>query len=312
MTWRPPHHDPEVELRDTLSEDAWREPVGLIVARHNLDGSDLFPFPTGSDIVWSAGEHVVKLTAPRWEAEIRAEADGLRRVSGRLGVATPQVLALDTLEGWPYLVMTHVPGLAIGEVWPGLDGPERVRLASDLGRLTRELHGLADATEAGAWPAFWERCTTGVAERHAQRGAPAELAAGIDTFLEEVGPLEPRGFGFLHTELLHDHILVEERGGRFELSGLIDFADSRVGAIDYEFAAPPEFLFRGEPGALRAFLLGYGEAAGDLTAERSRELLAWNLCHQFGHLTRAVRACPGPAPTTLDELAQGLFGVGEA
>jgi len=64
----------------------------------------------------------------------------------------------------------------------------------------------------------------------------------------------------LHTELLDEHVLVEERGGRYELSGLIDFADGRVGPAEYDFPAPVEFLFRGQPGLLGFFLRAYGYA----------------------------------------------------
>lgn len=309
MGWAPPEHDHQRELRDHLSIEDWHVPIALIAARHDLDASNLFPFSTGSDIVWSAGAHVIKLTAPMWTSEIAAEAAALQRVQGELDVATPNHVATGDIEGWPYVVMSHVPGQPIGELWADLDGADRVRLAGDLGRLTRAVNELGDESEAGAWPAFWEACTKDVGERHLKRGGPPEIAKEIDGFLAEVGELVPSAYGFLHTELLDVHILGEERAGRVELSGLIDFADSCVGPVEYEFAAPIDFLFKGEPGALRAFLLGYGVDESDLGPERSRRLLAWSLCHRFGSLPRMLAACGDRKPGTLEELAARLFDV---
>lgn len=309
MSWTPPTRDPEVELRDALTTEKWREPITQIAERHELDSRELFPFPTGSDVVWSAGEHVIKFTEPRWAEQMATEAENLKLVHGALVVGTPRLALVGELEGWPYLVMTHVAGEPIGDLWPSLAGEDRRRLAGDLGRLTKQLHALAGEEQATAWPSFWSECLHEVPERHARRGAPPELAREIAPFLGRVGPLTPSGFGFLHTELLHVHILAEQRAGHVELCGLIDFADSRVGAVEYEFAAPAEFLFKTEPGALRAFLLGYGEDPDQLDAERSRRLLAWSLCHQFGHLERMLVACGQARPTSLDDLAEKLFGL---
>jgi len=309
MAWTPPTHDPAVELRDHLLVEAWREPIAAIADRHGLAVTELAPFDTGSDIVWSAGGSVVKLTAPLWADEIEAEASALERVAGRLSVATPEVAAVGELAGWPYVVMSHVPGVPIGELWRDLDAAERRRLAGDLGRLTRELNELGSEEEAGDWPEFWARCTSEVGARHAKRGGPPELAEQIDAFLEGLGPLVPRGFGFLHTELLDQHVLAREVGGAIRLCGLIDFADSRVGPVDYEFPAPVDFIFKGEPGALRAYFLEYGEDPAELDGARELELCAWSLCHRFGSLPRMVAALGGEAPRSIEELARRLFSL---
>ena len=74
MSWTPPEHDRARELREHLPVDGWRAAVGAIAARHGLPTAGARPFETGSDVVWSLGEHVVKLTAPVWRDEIEAEA----------------------------------------------------------------------------------------------------------------------------------------------------------------------------------------------------------------------------------------------
>jgi hygromycin-B 7''-O-kinase len=304
-------HDPARELREQLSEDSWRAAAAEALAAHGLPADGLAPFASGSDVVWGTAAHVVKLTAPRWTDEIEAEARWLRHVHGRLGVATPEVIGVGALGGWPYLVMTRVSGVALGSVWPSLDRAERLRLAADLGALARELHALPLPGEEDGWEAFFAECRRDVRARHARGDVPAPLLDQIDLFLAEVGPLDGDRRAVLHTELLDEHVLVEERSGRVELAALLDFADGRVGPPEYEHAAPVEFVFRGEPGLLRAYLLAYGEAPAALSPTRSGRMLAWALSHRFGSLARMLRAVAPREPATLGELSEDLYGLVE-
>lgn len=305
MAWLPPpQHDVRNPLRPQLPVEAWRAAVLEIAERHELPTGELYSFASGSDVVWAVGECVVKLTAPHWTSEIDTEARSLASVEGKLPVATPRVLARGELAGWPYVAMTRVPGVALAEVWPGLGHPERVRLATDLGALVRELHGLDTGAQVDDWDRFWRTCRTDVGRRLERPGVPVELAREVDPFLASVGELETGGRVFLHTELLDQHVLVEQRDGRFELCALIDFADSRIGPAEYDFPAPVEFIFRGERGLLAAFLEAHGSPADEALAERR---LAWALSHRFGNLERLLRAVAPRRPGSLPELARMLF-----
>lgn len=310
MSFTPPIHDPARELREQLPQDGWRRAILEIGSRHGLASAEPTPFQTGSDVVWALGEFVVKLTAPCWTAEIAAEARNLRQVHGRLGVKTPALYAQGELGGWPYVVMERVPGVSLSSVWSGLERSERLRLAAAIGGLARELHGLAN-TLGEPWEPFWKACRTDVARRHAAADVPQALLAEIEPFLAAQGELDDGSRVLLHTELYGEHVLVEPRAGRFELSSCIDFADGRIGPRGYEFAACVELLFDGEAGLARALLLGYGYEPGELTPEHSERLLAWNLCHRFGRLQRMLRAALPQRPASLRELAQCIYGLGE-
>ena len=316
--WIPPSED-EGELRDLLPEEGWRAAMRLICARHGLPDDELAPFPSGSDVVWGAGPWVLKLSSPRWTFEIEAEARNLRRLEGRLGVETPRVLATGALEGWPYVVSSRVPGVALAGPWEELEHGERLRLAEDLGELTRELHGVpldgleGDAAEgwsATRWEDFWRACRADVRARHARAGVPRSLLEGIEPFLRSVGTLETQPLRFVHTELYGEHVLVERSpSGRLVPRALIDLADARAAPFGYEVPAPVEFLFRGEPGLLRAYLEAYGLRGDELGPELSERLLAFGLCHRFGSLRRMLAAVHPSRPAHLGDLACTLYGL---
>lgn len=309
MSWKPPTHDPTRELREQLPTSGWRAAIEEVAARHVLGGGEPAPFPTGSDIVWSVGEWVVKLTAPKWRSEIENEARCLRHVEGRLGVRTPRVLATGELEGWPYVVMSRVPGRSITSLWPGLAHDERLGLAAALGRLARELHELDLLEGGGAWEPYFEDALASAPRRHATPAVPPALAAEVPGFLAAAGALDDGSRVLLHTELYGEHVLVEPRGGRWIPCACIDFADARVGPREYEFTAPVELIFHAEQGLLRAYLLAYGCGEEELGPARSERMLAWALAHRFGRLERMLRAVEPARPSSLAELARRLFDL---
>ena len=206
--------------------------------------------------------------------------------------------------------MSVVEGTSIDRVWPTLDAAARRRLASRLGTVVAAIHSFAPSPkDAAPWPDFYARVRAGAADRERRAGLDPRWIERIEPFLAEVEPLTPGPLVWLHTELLDEHILVEERHGEWIPCGIIDFADGRVGHRAYEFASLAEFVFRGEPGVLRAFMLAYGFAPSLLDHDTSRELMAWSAMHQFGSIRRSLDAVGPPEPASFDELAARLFGL---
>lgn len=309
MPWKPPKTNPNVPLRKHLTEEGWRVAIAQIAQKHSLLPCELSPCASGETIVWRAGEYVIKLTTPECTYQIDAEVGCLRATEGKLSVATPQLCAHGKLAGWPYVVMGCIEGRSLAEVWPRLEHRDRRRLAHELGSLCRELHSLPMEGFPGGWASFWETVSCNVGARHMACGSPSPLLASIDTFLEKAGPLMDAQRVPLHTELTDQHVYVQPVAGRFELSALIDFADARIGAPHYEFGALVEFVFKGERGLLREFMLAYGVPEADLTPAYSEVLLGWSLCHQFGNLSRTLAELGPPAPSSLEQLAMRLYSL---
>ncbi len=120
-------------------------------------------------------------------------------------------------------------------------------------------------------------------------GVSEELLERLPSWIASAAPLEPEARrALLHGDVNHQQVLIEERNGRHELSGLFDFGDSIVGHPEYELVTPIFLITCGEPGLSAALLRGYGMAVDEQT---SRRLMAWSVLHQFNDLTRYI---PGP------------------
>jgi len=200
-------------------------------------------------------------------------------------------------------------GRPLAAVWPELDHEHRLRFARRLGLFTHELHALPHSGFPADWPDFRRRFCTDIGRRHAASGATSEQLEWLRAFVAKVGDLPDGPLVPLHTELIGQHLYVDERGGQLELTGLIDFADAMLGPAPYEFGALVGFIFQGERGLLREFLLGYGIPEANLTRRYSETLLAWSLHHRFSNLGRTLAMLEPLGLSSLDDIATVLYSL---
>src|ERR1700730_8910250 len=86
-----------------------------LAARLGLVGAGLRRYPGGSRPVYAVGDRrVLKLYPTVSAPDSVTEAGVLEYLSGRLPVATPELLACGEYEnGWRYLLMSPLPGTAL-------------------------------------------------------------------------------------------------------------------------------------------------------------------------------------------------------
>ena len=118
--------DPCVVDFDSLQEDPARW-IGVIAAL-----GDRYPrapaVPAGECAVLVAllgRELVIKLYPPFLRNHFEFERAMLGHLQGRLSLPTPRPVDSAEYAGWPYLVMTQLPGTPLDRVWPTLQQHER-------------------------------------------------------------------------------------------------------------------------------------------------------------------------------------------
>jgi hygromycin-B 7''-O-kinase len=256
-------------------DSTWLPAVTAICTRHGLDTSHLERQPAGTHVVFRTGSRIVKLYAPFWLEDFAAEHNALQFLRG---LPTPELVAQGDTEGWPYLVMTVVPGTPAEEIWPDLGNTDRIDIARQLGGLMRRLHRQEPVKElATDWEAFLGERISGAEDFHAAgepwRGWIREKLTG---FCEP--PFSPV---LLHADITADHVLLSRTAEGWRITGLIDFGDAMMGHPFYEFIAPLAFYCFGHPPASRALLEGYGL---DLTPKTAARLTTYCLLHKFGRI----------------------------
>ena len=146
--------------------ERWRGLITELAATHGL-GPVQQPAESTALVALGATA-VIKLYPPFLRDHHAFECGLLPRLHGRLSLPTPQLIAQGEHQGWPWLVISRLPGRTLTGVWPTLDEGQRCRLLHRLGALAAQVHALPvgeQAALAPAWPEFLARQRAGCRRR---------------------------------------------------------------------------------------------------------------------------------------------------
>lgn len=292
----PPNPTP-AELDALTDEPArWLPVLETMAGRHGLQG--LQPPSSSTVLVGLAERAVIKLYPPFLRDHFAFERAALAQVHGRLSLPTPELLAEGEHEGWPYLVMSRLPGRTLEHGWAGCSEADKRALLHSIGRVAAELHALPVApmqAVAPRWPEFLrgqrERCEA----RQRRTGLPPHLLDQLGAFLQ--GPVPEGPDVMLTGEFTPFNLLAE--GAR--LSGMIDFGDGLVGPREYDWLGPLCFFVEGQAARAEAFFAGYGLP---VPRDRRDALLRLLLLHRYSHLPAQMQMPLWHTASDFTELAR--------
>jgi aminoglycoside phosphotransferase (APT) family kinase protein len=255
--------------------------------------------PGGEDsVVFAQGGTVVKLVPPFLAEDAVRDVSVLRRLD--LPVPTPRVEDVRNLEGWTAVRMARLGGWPADRVWARLERADRLRLLTAVGALLQAIWRTpleaADGNPVALLTMLRVR-----ARRHVEDGFRDPLDF-VDRHLPDPLPAP----ALLHLDLNDGNLMLEERGGRWELSGVLDFVAARACYPPLDLVTPNVFFCRGDPALLGALLAGAGVSGLD-----PAELSAWHLLHPFSRLPRDL-ALAGRARTALEDDLLALWNLHEA
>lgn len=287
MTELPAEIDPQALDALQPQPERWLDVAAAIVAPHSP--APLRPASAGTVLVALVGDALVlKLYPPFLRDHCLFERAVLAALHGRLALQTPRLVATGEHQGWPWQLMTQLPGRTLDAVWPALDEAAKQRVLQAIGRTAAEVHALPVAPVAAlapAWPDFLARQRERCAERQCRTGLPAALQARLAGFLA-AGPV-PAGPDVILTGEYTPFNLMSDGAG---LSGMFDFGDGLVGPRAYDWLGPMCFLCSGHAARLDAFFDGYH--GRPFERARREELLRLLLLHRYSCLPAQI-ALPG-------------------
>ncbi|MEM7675916.1 MAG: aminoglycoside phosphotransferase family protein [Myxococcota bacterium] len=304
---------PNADAWERLRKDdvALARGVQAICRRHGIDGRVIDRFTTGSVPVYALGtDRVLKLFPPDELAFFRTEVAALRSVCGQLDVPTPEVIAADDYFDWPYILMTRCRGEPLRTASAGIEPSSLRALMVELGHGVRQLHAVTvpAADLPDHWSTFAAEQRRTAVERQRARGLSAFWLEQIPSFLHAISD-EELGCErvLLHTEVMREHVLVDQVDGDWRITGLIDFEPSMVGPAIYDFVSIGLFVTETNRDLLSAVLDGYGiESRGPAFVRRCMACL---LLHRYSNLSWYLQRLGRAVEfRRLDELGALWFG----
>jgi hygromycin-B 7''-O-kinase len=303
------------EYARQFKSDIWRQAAAVICARHRLPFKSLRRSSLGENIIFFVDSaFVIKIFAPARGQYGRERAALEFAAKARLSIETPRIAHTGELEGWPYLVMTHLAGLPMRDVWPEIKEREQLEIVESLGVAMRELHTtaapLSEAALNRGWSGFIERQAREAVERQRACNANPEWLESLPACLSARLELLPTEFEavLLHGDVHPGNVLLQETGKGWRATGLFDFGDSFCGFREYEFVAPGVLMAPGRRKLQRAMLLAYGYREAELDASLRARLMLLTILYECSDLRKyALRLAPEAVHLTLAELEAAIW-----
>lgn len=272
----------------------WLPMVRDIAREHGVAGLEPVAFATGTNLVLGLGDRLVlKIFPPFHRSQFISERGTLQVVAGHLRLDVPEIVAEGEREGWPYLIMTRLPGVPASEVWPDLTEPEKERMLRQLGETIGDVQRVPPGDllrVTPAWPDVMRGQIAGCRERHQRLGLAPKFLAGLDDLLRDARELIPMDTQpvILTGEYIPENFLLSRDDDGWRVSGLFDFGDVFTGFGDYDLLGPSAFMAAGHPGRVRSLLEGYGYGKAEIDGRLKRRLLALLLLHRQSDPNRHV------------------------
>lgn len=293
----------------------WEAALMEVGARHHLPTTGWTRATLGRNVVFLSSHVVIKFGPPHWAGAMAREAAAMQRVATRLPVATPALVAVGTLDGWEYLIQHRLPGANLWELWQQLESTQRAELAYQHGQLMAALHALSiDAAPAllqFPWESMLrEQRASCAAAMHAS-GVAADLVAQVDGYVASATPLltGDTTHVLLHGDLSHLNFLVEQHNGSWQITGVIDWGDVKIGPRTHEFISPGVHMYRGEQAALEQWYRGYGVGARERTEQAEQVLMARTMLYYADDFAAMLKTCPTQRTSSIGHRSRMRFGI---
>jgi hygromycin-B 7''-O-kinase len=294
MNLLPQPTDPEHYSRLFKQDAIWESAVQYLSDKYALTG-DRFRARRGSHIVYRVGNTWIKLMAPIFAKDMTYEIAGLTSVHEQLSVASPKIIASGKIENWPYLIVSHIEGDRIGEIWPNLSDENKIRLARKMGETTKSLQNCSPdqvVSDRNNWNSFIKDRLKNLVPHHRAKKMSEKWLQALPDFMDQFSNEEffCDNPVFLHADLTWDHFLVNNINNQPHISGVIDFADCRIGHPEYDIPATAAFILKSQAAPFREYLLSLGYKDLELNSRFSEKMLAWTCLHNYSDLKNYFEA----------------------
>ena len=135
-------------------------PIAIDIAQsHGLACTAPHVFATGTNLVVALDEKLIlKIFPPLLRPQFVSERGSLAQLRGQLRIAIPETVVEGERDGWPYLVITRLPGVLGADAWPSLAEADKERLLAEIGETIADVQrvpagplGNRPVTHRGAW-----------------------------------------------------------------------------------------------------------------------------------------------------------------
>jgi hygromycin-B 7''-O-kinase len=301
-----PEHD---EFISKFKDEIWSEAAKTICRKHKIPISILTRAEQGESIVFPVDENfIIKIYIPT-KHQIEREINALTYAKTSLKI--PEVVAFGEIENYKYLVTTQIKGnLMTRQMWLTLDKKEQIPILEQLANGLRELHQSDKSKINFDWKKFVAHQAETCFERQKKCLVNEKVLAEIPNYLSENLKLldENSEEVFLHGDVHFGNLRFQKQNGKWQISGLFDFADSLTGSREYDFLAVGLLMIQGQGDLQRDFFRFYGYENSEVDENLRKRLMLLTMFYEWSDLRRyAIRLRDEALDYSLLELEKAIW-----
>ncbi len=238
------------------------------------------------------------------------ERRALELVVGRLAFSTPQIVHSGTFEGFEFLIQTRVSGETLTRTdFLALPFSYQMQIVESLAEELRRLHSLNIDGWCSDWSKYIDDQLSTFVSRQIEHGVNSKIIDQLPAYIRDsIALLPKKDMCFLHGDIHLGNLCFNQQGGVPKVSGLFDFADSRVGCPEYDMLAVGLLIIQGERELQRKFFSAYGYAESELDAEMRRRMMMLTMTYETSDLRRyALRLRSDAVNLDLYQLEEAIW-----
>lgn len=307
---------PKIETKKDFDEyfqsDFWIDLAKEICCRHSISFNELERANSSDHVVFLIDDTLVLKIYRPFRNCFERELKAIEFVSGKTDFTIPEIIETGEIENLNYALMTQISGISMTRAdWLKIPDNERILFAGKLAKGLKQIHLLGADSFDSDWKNFVEDRAETFIERQIAHGVNLKILDALPQFIEEnlkLIPVNPRKT-FMHADVHFGNLrLQKDSKNEWKISGLFDFADSRVGFHEYEFLAVGVLMFQGQGEIQREFFTSYGYAKNDLDEAMRKRLMMLTMLYETADLRRyAMRLKPEAVDFSLDKLEKGIW-----
>lgn len=249
----------------------------------------------GTNLLYHLDERrMLKVYPDIFHEDATIERDCMRIIQrAELGLPSPALIQEGVWRGWPYMVMERFEGLRIVEhgrmTWPKqVPHEDRVHIVAQIGDWMRASHqsalfqGVSLPEKWADWEATSARFLDEVVQKHDHENLPAGWLEQIGPYFEGFDPME-FPLSNVHADLHGGNVLISDASGRWEVSCVLDFADTLHATAPYDMVPTLAWIIQGDETLAHTL---YERVLDPAQRDKlhAKNMMQWLLLHRFCRL----------------------------
>lgn len=306
-----PRIETEQEFDEFSRNEIWFEVAKQICLRHDISFSLLKRAEYSEHVIFLVDDaFVIKIFAP-FRRCFEREKTGLKFASGKTSLRIPEIITFGDFENFNYLITTQLPGeLMTRDIWLSLPETEQIPVISQLAVGLKEIHSYNADSLGFDWQKFVEHQSKIALDRQIAAGVNPDWIKKLPLFIETNLKLLPKDCPtvFLHSDVHFGNLRLQKTNGKWQISGLFDFADSLCGFHEFDFLAVTLLMIQGQDKIQREFFKVYGYRENELDEFFRKRLMLMTVLYECSDLRRyALRLKPESVNFSLEELEKAIW-----